>query len=103
MTWNRASLPRSSKAGLTRTVWWRALFSKAVAGGALDEHGCLLFSDKTMSETHDYSWIFSLPLDVIWKHRMGERHCTVARLVVVTIAMQFWFMLIVFFLMGCPS
>ncbi|MGA2747607.1 MAG: hypothetical protein ABSG59_02440 [Verrucomicrobiota bacterium] len=40
------------------------------------------------------------PLDVIWKHHMGERYCTWIKLIVVTFAMHFGFAYITIFYMA---
>jgi hypothetical protein len=53
------------------------------------ELGSALYSCKIMNPGEDILTLFTLPLDVIWKHQMGERYCTWARLVGLTVFMWF--------------
>jgi len=56
-----------------------------------------------MKDADDDSWVFTLPLDVIWKHQMGERYCTWPRLVALTYVMCFAIMMMALFFLSSPT
>jgi hypothetical protein len=59
-------------------------------------------STEFMSLTGQIMAGFCFPLDVLWKHQMGERYCSWVKLILVTFGMHFGFTYISIFYHSHP-